>query len=189
MREGGAKRRSAPENRPQQRVVREDLGTPAEEQHRDVVQGRGQAQQSRVGVLHLRGRPAGPGRGRREVAQVRGLHLVQPQGPRQRGEHGLRDRRLPALFQPAVVVGAQARQHGQFLPAQAGHAPWTGERLDAGLAGSEPVPAGPQERAEGGAVSTHAPTVRPPVAVQPGHAVPRQRSRWQAHRGACAMTP
>jgi hypothetical protein len=88
--EGRTRRQGSSENRLQQRVTREHLGPPTQQQHRHVVQGRGQAQQSWIGSLHLRCQSAGPSWRSREVAEMLGFHLVQPRRPRQRGEHGFR---------------------------------------------------------------------------------------------------
>jgi hypothetical protein len=75
------------EHRLQQGVAREHLPALAEQEHRNVVQGRGHPEQPGIGSLHRRRRPSGPARRGREVAQVRGLGLVQAQRPRQRRQH------------------------------------------------------------------------------------------------------
>jgi hypothetical protein len=79
---------------------------------------------------------------------VRGFDLVQAQCAGERDEYGLGHGALSALFQAAVVVDAEPREHRQLLAAQSGNPSWPGERLDPGLGGGKPVPACTQERAE-----------------------------------------
>ncbi len=52
-----------------------------------------------------------------------------------------------ALFQPGVVVGAHARQHGDLLAAQSGYPP-VADPGDAHQVRGEVFPAGPQVFAE-----------------------------------------
>lgn len=75
------------EHRLQQGIAREHLPALAEQEYRNVVQGRGHPEQSGIGSLRRGRRPAGPDRRGREVAQVRGLCLVQAQRSRQCPQH------------------------------------------------------------------------------------------------------
>jgi hypothetical protein len=75
------------EYRLQQGIAGKHLAALAQQEHRNVVKGRGHPEQPGIGVLGRDRGPPGPPRRGREVTQVSGLRLVQPQRPRQRLEY------------------------------------------------------------------------------------------------------
>jgi hypothetical protein len=95
-----------------------------------------------------------------EIEEVITLDRVQPQ----RAGKGIKDFAgyvaLPALLESAVVLGANAGEHGKLVAAQAGHSTSTGEGPDACLRGSDPVAASSEELAQLRAISWHGSTVR-----------------------------
>ena len=83
----------------------------------------------------------GPG----QVVEVGALGLGQPQGPRQRLEHGLGDAAEVAALQPRVVLHAEPGEHRELLAAQPGDPPQPAVDGQAGLAGGDPAAAGDEE--------------------------------------------
>ncbi len=88
---------------------------------------------------------------RSERTQVLVLLLAQLQGTGEGVEDGRAGPRLPAAFQPGVVVDAHARQGGQFLPAQPRGAAQPGARRQARLLGRHLSAPGTQEAPQLGA--------------------------------------
>jgi hypothetical protein len=159
--ERATRRQVRAEYRGQQAVAGQHGRASAEQQRGDVVEGGEQPQQARVGLLRcLPGGPTGPAwGGGGEVAQVGTLGVVEPQGAGEGVEDVVGQDGLAALLDAAVVVGTEPGEHRELLLAQPRHPSWPGERRDAGLSGSDPVPAGAQERPEGGTVCWHVPSL------------------------------
>jgi hypothetical protein len=88
------------------------------------------------------------GRWSRQPVQVRVRGVVELQSAGERAKHVLGGVLVAALFQPYVVVDADARQEGQFLAAQAGDAP-AAEVGNADLLGPDLFTPRPQELSEG----------------------------------------
>ena len=63
------------------------------------------------------------------------------------------------MLEAAVVIGAQAGQHGQLLPTESRNPAGPGERHHSGLGRGELIAPGPQKCAEGGAVAGHGSTL------------------------------
>jgi hypothetical protein len=83
-----------------------------------IITGVGWSQQPGAALLAVAGQPpASPGVGIGELVHVFGGGGVEIEGPGQGVEHLLRRVGLPALLQPYVVVGADARQQGHLFAA------------------------------------------------------------------------
>ncbi|WUI12949.1 hypothetical protein OG218_11850 [Kineococcus sp. NBC_00420] len=130
-----------------------------------MVEGRHHPQQPRVGDLRRFPDRAGSPCGGGQVVQVLPFHVVEAERAGEFVEDPHRDVRLAALFQPAVVVGAEPGEDREFLLAQTGNPPRSGERGHPGLGGGEPVTARTQEGPQGGTVGRHASTVRPATRI------------------------
>src|ERR1035438_6439352 len=75
------------------------------------------------------------------------LDVVQVQNPRERFQDLPRGVLVAAALQPQVVVGADAREHGDFLPAEPGNAAVRARR-DPGLLRSDQRPPGAEVTAK-----------------------------------------
>jgi len=104
--------------------------------------------------------------------------LIEPQRAGQGIDHRVRDRRLAALLQAAVMVRAEPGKDGEFLFTQPGHPALAREGGHPGLRWSEAVSPRPQKLAERAAVTGHPPSLSQACRYQTGHAVPRLGSTW-----------
>jgi hypothetical protein len=85
----------------------------------------------------------------REVEQVRALGVIEPQGARERLEHGVGDSGSVAAFEAGVVVDADAGEQRHFFPAETGDAARAvAVRAQAGLLGRDPAAPRSQELAD-----------------------------------------
>ena len=80
-----------------------------------------------------------------QVEQVRGLRVVELQGPGEGVQDAVRRSGEVAALETGVVVDAHAGEHRDFFAAQPGHAAVAAVRGEPGLVGGDAVPAGGQE--------------------------------------------
>jgi NADP-dependent 3-hydroxy acid dehydrogenase YdfG len=104
-----------------QRVGGKDVHAPADHERRRVRPRVHQLQELGAYPLGARGGAAAARRRSRQLVQVRRSVVVEAKRPCQRVDHLLRGMALAALLEADVVVGADAGQRGQLLPAQARH--------------------------------------------------------------------
>ena len=132
------------------------------------------------------GGPAGglarPRRVAGEFVQVGAFFLVEQQRAGEGVEDGGAGVGLAALFQPDVVVDADACQRGQFLAPQARRAAQPGPGGQADIGGPDPGPPGPQELAKA-AGCRHDASVPPRRRRVPGSVIARNEAVFFAARG------
>lgn len=131
-------------------------------------------ERSRAGrhVLSDSGTPSRPSLVRSEGEKISGAFIAELQYAGEGFQDLGRRLAIPALFQPQVVVGADAGEHRDFLAAQTWDPP-NPEDGDAGLLRGDELPTGTQVVAQQILLVAHATTVVSAAAIVGGPVTPR----------------
>ena|GEM_PF-133401 len=153
-------------------VSGENVAASSDQVDREVFEAVHHAQQSGIGSLRgfvndgVRGGWSG------EFEEMCTFVWVEAKRASERLENIGRDVGLPALFNSAVVVGADAGEVGEFLSAQSGDPSGAGHRVDASLCWGDAVASGSEEVCESPAIRCHALTLDRVACAMGGHDVP-----------------